>query len=84
MAYHTKIFTLKSTTNDTSMMVNPDKVELSTITRSEDEISVVLYQMRNVIRFNILDDQLDSLKDALRGIDGIEIDAEYLTTDSVS
>jgi hypothetical protein len=84
MAFHTKVFTLKSTTNDTFTMVNPDRVEMATFTRAEDEISVVLHQARNVIRFTIVEDQLDTVKNGLRGVDGIEIDAEYLTIEPLA
>lgn len=79
MAFHTKVFTLNSTTNDTSLMVNPDQIEMTSITRTEEgDYSVMLVQRLNTIRFNIIEDNIDMLKDALRGVDRIEIDSEYL------
>jgi hypothetical protein len=80
MAYHVKIFTLKSTTNDTLVIVNPDQVELSSITRTEEgEWSVMIVQSHHMIRFNLPEENLEKLKVALQGAEGIELDAEYLT-----
>ncbi len=82
MAYHTKVFTLRSTTNDTSLLVNPDRAELTSMTRTEDgDYSVTIVQTRNTIRFNVTEENVDRLKDALRGVDNIELDAEYLVYD---
>lgn len=83
MAYHVKLFTLRSTTNDTFMLVNPDQVEMTSITRNEDgEWSVMIVQSHHMIRFNIPEDKLEKLKDALRGTEGIDLDAEYLVMDA--
>ena len=83
MGYHTKVFTLKSTTNDTSILVNPDHMELTSITLTEEgEFSVMSVQAGNVIRFNIREDDIEKFRDALRGVDNIELDAEYLAFES--
>ncbi len=83
MAYHVKLFTLKSTTNDTLVVVNPDQVELASITRTEEgEWSIMIVQSHHIIRFNIPEDKLEKLKEALRGAEGIELDAEYLAIEA--
>jgi hypothetical protein len=85
MAYHVKLFTLKSTTSDTLVVVNPDQVELASITRTEEgEWSIMIVQAHHMIRFNLPEDKLEKLKDALRGAEGVELDAEYLAIEAHS
>jgi len=82
MAYATKVFTLRSTTTETSLVVNSNQSEMTSVTKDEDgNYSVAITLPRTVIRFNIMEHDLDKLKDALRGVDGVEIDAEYLAFD---